>query len=186
MNKERLFFRSCFLFLGYLSGLVALAQEQTPIIVGAAYQSGSVIVHSPKIRHLQGVKPVGAEINLQYQTTGTKFWHQLYKYPRIGISLIAFDYQNPILGKSLAASIYLNKFVYHGAQDQVSVRVGTGLAYFSNHFDERKNATNNVISAPLNAVIQLRAEYERKLSPKFSLLLAAGINHYSNGGNAKP
>ncbi|QMU30793.1 acyloxyacyl hydrolase [Adhaeribacter radiodurans] len=186
MIRNCLILRLWFIVLGCFSCLLAFAQEKIPISIGASYLQGSVLVHSPKIRHLQGVNPVGAEINLQYQTTGTKFWHQLYKYPRIGISLIAFDYQKPILGKSLAASIYLNKYVYHRAQDQISIRVGTGLAYFSNHFDWRLNATNNVISAPLNAVIQFRAEYERILSPKFSLLLAAGINHYSNGGNAKP
>ncbi|WP_146153610.1 acyloxyacyl hydrolase [Adhaeribacter arboris] len=186
MSKKRLIFRWYFIVLGYFSCLAAYAQERTPLIIGVAYQAGSVLVHSPKIRHLQGVKPNGVEINLQYQTTGTKFWHQLYKYPRIGISFIAFDYQEPILGKSVAASIYINKFVYHRVQDQLSVRLGSGLAYFSNHFDWRVNATNNVISAPLNAVIQFRAEYERMLSQKFSLVLAAGINHYSNGGNAKP
>ena len=172
----------CYLFL-CRSGL---AQEHSPVNIGLAYQSGQVLVHSAKIRHLQGVQPQGLEVNFQYQTTGTKFWHQLYKYPRLGISVIAFDYREPSLGKSLAASVYLNKLVYQQRQHQVRVRVGTGLAYFSNFYNQRLNATNNVISAPLNAVIQLRAEYEYRINPAFSVVAAAGINHYSNGGNSKP
>lgn len=166
--------------------ITASAQKGLPVITGATYQDGFVIVHSSKIRHLKGVQPIGAEVNLQYQTTGKKYWHQLYKYPRLGISLLALDYREPTLGKSLAASVYINKLVYNRPKDQVSLRLGTGLAYFSNYFNSRTNATNNVISAPLNAVIQTRIEYDRKISGKLSVLTAVGINHYSNGGNSKP
>ncbi|QNF32029.1 acyloxyacyl hydrolase [Adhaeribacter swui] len=179
--------RISFLFIvGLLICRVGWAQNQNPISIGVTYQGGQVLVHSAKIRHLRGVQPQGIELNLQSQTTGTKFWHQLYRYPRLGISLIAFDYREPSLGKSLAASIYLNKYVHQGPQYTISVRIGTGLAYFSNHFDRKINATNNVISSPLNAVIQLRTEFERRISPQFSVVAAAGINHYSNGGNSKP
>lgn len=176
-----------FLLTGYLlSTRAGIAQQRFPFSLGLTSQNGLVLVHSAKIRHLQGVQPQGVEINLQYQTTGTKFWHQLYQYPRIGLSLIAFNYREPSLGKSVAASVYLNKLVQRRNQHTLSVRVGTGLAYFSNHFDRRINATNNVISAPLNAVIQFRAEYERRVNAKYSIIAAAGINHYSNGGNSKP
>ncbi|RDC66394.1 acyloxyacyl hydrolase [Adhaeribacter pallidiroseus] len=167
----------------YQSGF---AQVHLPLSLGVTYQHGLVLVHSPKIRHLQGVQPQGVEINLQYQTTGTKFWHQQYQYPRLGLSIIALNYKEPTLGKSLAASIYLNKLIHRQKQHTLSMRIGTGLAYFSNHFDRRLNATNNVISAPFNAVIQLRTEYERLINSTFSVVAAAGINHYSNGGNSKP
>ncbi len=170
----------------FFIGQSAFAQKHVPLGLGIAYQNGLVLVHSAKIKHLQGVQPQGVEINLQYQTTGTKFWHQQYQYPRLGLSIIALDYREPTLGKSLAASIYINKLVHQQNHHTLSVRIGTGLAYFSNYFNRQLNATNNVISAPLNAVIQLRAEYERRLNSTFSVVAAAGINHYSNGGNSKP
>ena len=76
--------------------------------------------------------------------------------------------------------------VYQRPNHTISVRLGTGLAYFSNYFDRKTNATNNVVSAPLNAVIQTRVEYDRRITEKLSIVAAAGINHYSNGGNTKP
>lgn len=175
-----------FAALCLIFNLNASAQDRLPIITSVAYQDGFVMVHTPKIRHFKGVQPIGAEVNLQYQTTGKKFWHQLYHYPRLGISLLGLDYRQPILGKSVAASIYISKLVYDHPQAKIRVRLGTGLAYFSNYFDRRTNATNNVVSAPLNAVIQTRVEYDRKISQKLSVVTAVGINHYSNGGNAKP
>ena len=187
MRKEFAAVKTLILVLWCLFvSITASGQECSSLIVNAAYQDGFVIVHTPKIRHLKGVEPIGAELNLQYQTTGTKHWHQLYKYPRLGLSLIALDYRNPILGKSLAGSIYISKFIYNQSRSKVNVRVGTGLAYFSNYFNWRTNATNNVISAPFNAVIQFRVEYDRKITRNFSLLTGMGINHYSNGGNSKP
>ncbi len=187
MKKESRVFRTGWLVM--CSCLIitnALAQKNIPLIIGAAYQDGFVLVHTSKIRHLKGVQPLGAELNFQYQTTGQKPWHQFYNYPRIGISLIGLDYREPTLGKSLAASVYISKRVHSSAKNKVNVRVGTGLAYFSQYFKQEINPTNNVISAPLNAVIQTRAEYERKINETLSLVTALGINHYSNGGNAKP
>ncbi len=172
--------------ISLLSEVIAAAQSNLPIMVGAAYQDGFVIVHTSKIRHLKGVQPLGAELNLQYQTTGRKAWHQFYRYPRLGISLIGLDYRDLILGKSLAASVYLSKPVYNSLKNKVNVRLGTGLAYVSQYFDRKTNSTNNVISAPLNAVIQTRVEYERKVSKTLAVVTAVGINHYSNGGNSKP
>jgi hypothetical protein len=176
----------CIVVFSFILGIKAAAQTNLPVIVGAAYQDGFVIVHTSKIRHLQGVQPLGAELNLQYQTTGHKAWHQLYRYPRLGISLIGLDYRNLILGKSLATSVYISKPVISRAKDRVNVRLGTGIAYFSQYFDQKTNPTNNVISAPLNAVIQTRVEYERKVTNSLAVVTAVGINHYSNGGNSKP
>jgi hypothetical protein len=168
------------------------AQGQTdmankpPWIVGGAWQQGHILVHTSKIRHLTGLQPSGWEVNLQRQTVGNRYWQQLYRYPRIGMSLIYLDYHHLTLGRSLALSPYLSLPVKQGKRDKMHFRFGTGLAAFSNRFYRLENPANNIISATWNAVIQTRLEYEYQLGEKLTLLAGAGLNHYSNGGNAKP
>ncbi|MGV3641882.1 MAG: acyloxyacyl hydrolase [Adhaeribacter sp.] len=155
-------------------------------VLGGAWQQGSVLVHTAKIRHLAGIRPGGLEINLQRQTAGQRYWHQLYRYPRVGFSLLYLDYHHPVIGQSLALSPYLSLPLRQGRKTRLHFRFGSGLAYFSNQYKSRENPSNNIISAPWNAVIQMRLEYEYLLADHLSLLAGAGLNHYSNGGNAKP
>ncbi|KAA5543359.1 acyloxyacyl hydrolase [Adhaeribacter rhizoryzae] len=169
-----------------LVGFKGIAQNQEPFILGGALQQGSVIVHTPKIEHFAGTHPIGFELNLQKQTTGTQYWQQLYRYPRFGLSLTYFQYQNPVLGQSWAFSPYLSLPVLQKNNSAVYFRFGTGLAYLSNRYNFEQNPTNNVISNNINAVIQTRLEYTRKISAHLGLLTAVGLNHYSNGGDTKP
>lgn len=162
------------------------AANKAAWLLGGAWQQGRVLVHTPKIRHLAGIHPGGLELNLQRQTVGQRYWHQLYRYPRVGLSLLYLDYHHPVIGQSLALSPYLSLPLTRGRRDRLHFRFGSGLAYFSNRYKQKENPSNNIISAPWNAVIQMRLEYEYLLADKLSLLAGAGLNHYSNGGNAKP
>jgi len=68
----------------------------------------------------------------------------------------------------------------------LSLRLGTGLAYFSEHYDLYTNRKNTFIGAPINATLQLRLEYDVAISPHVGLLLGLALNHYSNGATAYP
>ncbi|WP_026461902.1 acyloxyacyl hydrolase [Adhaeribacter aquaticus] len=173
-------------FICYVIHQPLVAQNHQPAIVGVAYQPGTIIIHSPNIRHLSATHPTGIEVNIQSQTTGNKYWHQLYRYPRIGTSFIYFDYNNPVIGRSFAGSVYLNLPVAYFQKGQLNFRFGSGLAYLTNKYDRQENPTNNIISAHVNAVIQFRLEYEYKLNRGLALVTGFGVNHYSNGGNSKP
>jgi len=162
------------------------AQETPRLLVGAAFQQGAVIMHTAKIKHFAGTNPTGLELNVQYQTTGKKYWQQLYAYPRIGASFTYLNYHQPVLGQSFALSTYMSLPVFKKIARQLHFRFGPGLAYFSNKFDRTENPGNNVISSTWNAVIQTRLEYDFPIHPRFSGLAAFGLNHYSNGGNSKP
>lgn len=177
-----------FVFLLFLLIAVnpATAQDSEPWLVGINFQQGSVIRHTSKIRHFSGTYPTGLELNFQSQTTGKQAWHQLYRYPRIGASLIYLDYHNLIIGKSLAFSPYLSLPIKRSGKTRVHFRFGSGLAYFSNTFNRRENPGNNIVSTYVNAVIQTRLEYEYAISNQLALLGGIGLNHYSNGGNSKP
>ena len=158
-----------------------------PKFIFGAYAQGAIIVsHTPPVAHLVASHPTGFELNAQRQTTGAAPWHGWYQYPKVGLALVYYDYHNPVLGRSYAASVYLSKTLRRTARHDLSFRLGTGLAYFSEHYDLHDNRKNNFVSSALNATLQFRLEYDRALSPHLGLLLGLGLNHYSNGATAKP
>lgn len=187
LTASRLLFLVLLMFLGtHLPVLGQQHKSPSAWILGGTWQQGSILVHTGKIRHLAGLHPSGWELNLQRQTRGTRYWQELYHYPRLGLSFVFLDYGNTIVGKSLALSPYLSLPLRRAEKSQLHFRFGSGLAFFSNKYYRYNNPANNIISATYNAVIQTRLEYEYQLGSKMGLLAGAGLNHYSNGGYAKP
>ena len=157
-----------------------------PVLLGAYALGGAILNHSPYVTHLVASHPTGLELNAQRQLTGTQPWHGWYQYPQVGLALVYYDYHNPVLGRSYAATVYLSKPIIRTRRQQLSFRLGTGLAYFTQHYDLYTNRKNTFISTPLNATLQLRLDYDVALGPHWALLAGLGLSHYSNGGSGKP
>ncbi|MBX0292856.1 acyloxyacyl hydrolase [Hymenobacter sp. HSC-4F20] len=157
-----------------------------PLVLGAYAQGSFIIAHTPAVKHLAVSHPTGLELNLQRQTNGAEPWHAWYRYPKVGLALVYYDYHNPVLGRSYAASVYLNKAFWRTQRQELSFRVGTGVGYFPSRFDQATNHKNTIISSRLNATLQTRLEYDVALTEHLGLLLGVGLNHYSNGATTKP
>lgn len=172
-----------------LAPTLAHAQESAPrqpLVVGAYGQGGFIMSHTASVRHLAVSHPTGFELNVQRQTTGSAPWHAWYRYPKVGLALVYYDYHNPMLGQSYAASVYINKAFWRTARQELNFRVGTGLGYFPVRFDQATNHKNTMMGSRLNATMQLRLEYDRALTSHLGLLLGLGFSHYSNGATSKP
>ncbi|WP_324673105.1 acyloxyacyl hydrolase [Hymenobacter sp. GOD-10R] len=183
-----------FTLLGLVFGIPQRGQAQQasptlpagPLIIGAYAQGSFILAHTPAVKHLAVSHPTGFELNLQRQTNGSAPWHAWYRYPKIGLALVYYDYHNPTLGQSYAATVYINKSFWRTARQEVNFRLGTGVGYFPNAFNQETNHKNNIISSHLNATIQMRLEYDVALSERVGLLMGVGLNHYSNGATTKP
>ncbi|MBD2724532.1 acyloxyacyl hydrolase [Hymenobacter armeniacus] len=178
-----------------LSGFGAHAQDapaapaeapRMPLVVGAYAQGSIIMAHTYAIRHLVASHPTGFEINLQRQTTGAAPWHGWYKFPKVGLALTYYDFHNPVLGYAFAASPYISKSFSRGEKHDFSFRLGTGLAYLSNPYNQETNHKNTIASSALNATLQFRFEYDYALTPHLALLAGVGLNHFSNGATTKP
>ena len=180
--------RWLFLFLCFLScrSVAQTAEHVQPWLLGGYMHGGFIIAHSPHMRHLAVSHPAGFELNVQRQTTGKKYWHQLYKFPKVGYSFAYFDYHNPALGQSYAVSTYINKALLRTKKSELNYRLGLGIAYLTAGYDQETNHKNSVASSALNAALQTRFEYDYRIFPKVSLLVGLGLNHYSNGATKKP
>ena len=165
---------------------LAAHAPRPPLVLGAYAQGSFILNHTKSISHLVTSHPTGFELNAQRQTTGAAAWHGWYKYPKVGLALVYYDYHNPILGQSYAATVYLSKTFLRTRRHDLSFRLGTGLAWFTNPFDLQTNRKNTIVSSALNATMQLRLEYDYALTPHLGVLLGVGLNHYSNGATTKP
>ncbi|MCB2378905.1 acyloxyacyl hydrolase [Hymenobacter sp. BT635] len=175
-----------------LSGASARAQQpaavdtRPPLVLGLYGQGSFIIAHTPSVKHLVKSHPTGLELNVQRQTNGSEPWHAWYNYPKVGLALVYYDYHNPVLGKSYAATVYLNKAIFRSARQELSFRIGTGIGIFPTRYDQETNHKNNFVSSRLNATLQGRLEYDLTVTPHYGLLLGLGLNHYSNGATTKP
>ena len=172
------------------AGVIRQAQAQKkkapPLVVGAYAQGSFIIAHTPAVKHLAVSHPTGLELNLQRQTNGSEPWHAWYKYPKVGLALVYYDYHNPVLGKSYAASVYINKPFWRTQRQEISFRIGTGIGYFPMRYSQETNHKNTIVSSRLNATLQTRVEYDVALTQQLGLLVGLGLNHYSNGATTKP
>ncbi|WP_233636158.1 acyloxyacyl hydrolase [Hymenobacter setariae] len=164
----------------------AMQAARPPLVVGAYAQGSFILKHTAAVNHLAASHPTGFELNVQRQTTGAAAWHGWYKYPKAGLALVYYDYHNPALGQSYAATVYLSKSFLRTQRQDLSFRLGTGLAWFTSPFDLQTNRKNVIVSSSLNATLQLRLEYDYALTPHLGLLLGVALNHYSNGATTKP
>ena len=165
---------------------VARQAPHAPLIVGLYAQGSIILAHTYAIRHLVASHPTGFEVNLQRQTTGAAPWHAWYKFPKVGLALTYYDFHNPVLGYVFAASPYISKTFSRGPKHDFSFRLGAGLAYLTNPYNQQTNHKNTIASSALNATLQFRFEYDYALTPHLGLLVGAGLNHYSNGATTKP
>ncbi|MEJ7658396.1 MAG: acyloxyacyl hydrolase [Hymenobacter sp.] len=139
------------------------------------------------VAHLVASHPTGFELNAQRQTTGAAPWHGWYRYPKVGLALVYYDYHNPVLGRSYAASVYLSKALSRTARHDLSFRLGTGPGVLY--------AALRPVRQPQEQLRQLGAECHAAISagirpdPRartWACSLGLGLNHYSNGATAKP
>ena len=164
----------------------AVLAPRAPLVLGAYAQGSIILAHTYAIKHLVASHPTGFELNVQRQTTGAAPWHGWYKFPKVGVALTYYDFHNPVLGYVFSASPYLSKAISRGAKHDLSFRLGAGLAYLTNPYNQDTNHKNTIASSALNATIQLRLEYDYALTPHLGLLAGVGLNHFSNGATSKP
>lgn len=163
-----------------------LPAPRAPLVVGVYAQGSIIMAHTAAIRHLVASHPTGFEVNWQRQTTGAAPWHEWYRFPKVGVALTYYDFHNPTLGYVFSVSPYISKTFSRGPKHDLSFRVGAGLAYLTNPYNQETNHKNTIASSVLNATLQFRLEYDYALTPHLGLLAGLGLNHYSNGATTKP
>jgi len=166
----------------------AQSEEKKCFMVTGDAHVGYIISHRNNMSHLiKGHVGVG-ELNFVYRTEGCKPWHQVYKYPELGVSFMHFELGNPKQLGSLEALYPYSDFRLNKINPvfSLTMRVGVGVAYLTKPFDIRTNHKNNAIGSHLNGFVNLRLNAVFTLSKNFKLNTGLGMSHASNGAMRTP
>ncbi len=128
-----------------------LMEEQTKanvFSVGVGLQHGFIFAHSQNVQNTKGANPTGVEIYFSWQKIDTAIWKLCNCFPRRGLLLTYYDYDNGILGKSATAAFFLEPSYKLGKKTFFSIIGSTGVSYLSNPFDSIKNLPTNLTAHP--------------------------------------
>ncbi len=145
---------------------------------------GTVLKHNPDISHLITGHPSGVIISVNKKTFGKKEWERLYNYPEYGVSFLYQEMDNGILGEHYG--LY-GHYSFYFLKRNLMFRIGTGISYNTNPYDEDDNFRNVAYGSHLLSGTFLMLNYKKE-NIIGGLGLQAGISlvHYSNGNSKSP
>jgi hypothetical protein len=154
--------------------------------VGASYHRGFIFAHSTDVQNTAGSYPWGIQLDFNWQKRNQQTWDNCYCYPRTGVVVQYFNYDNAVLGSSLNVAAYIEPYFNYRQKLNVSLKAFAGLSYLTNPFDSTENPTNMSYSLPVSGYIALGFGLHYRVSPKINLHLYGNYNHISNGGIKDP
>jgi len=178
----------CFSILIYSSS-AAYSQkpEEHQFQAAAKVGYGFIMNHSPSMEFITNRHVSKVELSLDGNNFGEKAWNERFKFPRVGISIAAYDFNNPThIGKAIGVTPHFNFALLGKNNIQWRMRTGIGLGYVQKPFDALDNFKNIAIGSKLNIYFSLVSEVEIRLFEHLGVLLGASFSHFSNSSYQKP
>lgn len=148
---------------------------------------GSIIIHSKDIKDIGKAYPRGLELSLVNQLTGKKSWESCNCYPRRGLTLGFWNFDNPeILGNGYLASFFIEPVFGGWKKWFFSIKAAFGVAYLTNPFDEQTNPYNFSYSTHISFPLHLGTTLNYRISTRSDVGFTVIYNHLSNGGLKEP
>jgi hypothetical protein len=170
------------LILMLIVPIVLHGQKEYIEHIGLQKHYGFAFAHKDEVKFISGARPFG--MALEY--TRLKFDSASYNlancYPKTGISLMYFNYNNSIVGHSVSAVYFIEPSLAISDRWLVAVRGGLGLSYLTNPYDPVKNPENNSYSLPVSMFFQFGLTSHFRTTRQLGFNLSANFLHVSNGG----
>lgn len=185
INELKLYVK-IILTIGLLLTFVRLSKAQVLKQIGLNTHYGFIFAHSKDVENTRGSYPLG--IALEYSKL--KFDSSTYSlcrcYPRTGLSLMYFNYDNKVLGHSISSIYFLEPSFIINKKLLFTPRGGVGLSFLTHPYHPIHNPLNNSYSLPVSVLLQVGAGLHYKINQKLTLNLYANYLHISNGGIKDP
>ncbi len=148
---------------------------------------GFVIIHSRALRNIENSNPIGLELDFGRHRTSEKSWSRCNCFPKSGVSLTAWDFDNPeVLGYGATGMYYLQPVFGAGNRFNVSVRAAIGFSYQSKPHHPDRNPDNQSYSTYVAFPLQLGGALHYRFTERWKADLNLVFNHISNGGMKEP
>ena len=146
-------------------------------------QKGTVLIHSRHLRPIKNSYPWGITGEYARQVLTKKAWQNCNCYPKLGVDLTFWDFDNKqVLGYGLASTAFIEPVYFTHSKTNFSLRFGMGIAYLSKPHDPVSNPDNLSYSLHWEFPVVLAAGVNHFVSPEISVKLSLRYNHISNGG----
>jgi len=151
--------------------------------------TGRVVRHESKFTLPIPAITSGLDLNFVWNTWGRKSWHQLRRYPTLGIGFVYTDYGiNYVYGQ--AFSIYPNITfpIVKGKNLEWSMRIGDGVAYVTRHFSRTNpvDTVNVAIGSHINDYANFSTDLRLKMNQHWDVQIGANFSHISNASFKTP
>jgi hypothetical protein len=195
-KKHHLFF--IIFYLTLVRGMDAIAQTDSLVVfnreqnksnffsAGAGLQHGFIFAHSQDVQNTKGANPTGIEAYFSWQRIDTAIWKLCNCFPRRGLLVAYYDYDNSILGKSATAAYFLEPSYRLGKKTFFSFTGAAGVSYLSNPFDSIKNFANRSYSTHISVYLRVGVGLWQRLANLWWLNASVNYQHESNGGLRQP
>jgi hypothetical protein len=169
------------------TGCFSAENDQRYTSLSGIWHYGHVWAHRARVEHLTQGHTQGAEVSLETQTDGTKWWHSVHGYPQTGFSAIYFDLANPkVIGNAASLLGYINFPLLRTKRFQCSIQTGAGLGYLSRRFDPVTDHKNMGIGSYVNSAIRFALRTRYRVPENIFLHFNYGITHFSNAAYRLP
>ena len=156
-------------------------------LIGIKAHKGAVLIHSRDLRAIRDSYPSGLEMDLAWHKISQRSWNSCLCYPRLGIALTFWNYDNPeVLGEGITGMFYLEPVFGAANQVSFSIRAAFGLSYQNRPHDPISNPDNLSYSTYLAFPLQLGGTLHLRAGPRVLVNGTLVYNHFSNGGIREP
>lgn len=179
----------CMDAIAQTDSLVVFNKEQNKnniFSAGAGLQHGFIFAHSQDVQNTKGANPTGIEAYFSWQGIDTAIWKLCNCFPRRGLLVAYYDYDNSILGKSATAAYFLEPSYRLGKETFFSFTGASGVSYLSNPFDSIKNFANRSYSTHISVYLRVGVGLWQRFANHWWLNASVNYQHESNGGLRQP
>lgn len=148
---------------------------------------GAVLIHSQELAPVRNSYPRGVELDFVRHKIGQRAWESCHCYPRVGLSMSYWDFDQPdILGQAVMGIFYVEPVFNAWRRVSYSVRAGTGFTWQNRPYDPQQNPLNQSYSTRVAFPLHISFLQHIRLSPQWVADLTVTYNHLSNGGFREP
>lgn len=154
--------------------------------IGVGVQHGFIFAHSEAVENTRGSHPTGVEAIFSWQRNDSAIWNLCNCFPRKGLLLTYYDYDNRVLGKSATAAYFLEPTYRLTKGSFFAFKGAAGLSYLTHPYDPVRNPANRSYSTSLSAYLLLGVGLWFQVGEQWWLNTSVNYQHESNGGLREP
>lgn len=147
---------------------------------------GSMLIHRDAMSELGNTPYFGNNLQIGFQTTGTKAWHELFKYPSYGLGIYSGYFNNSAIGNPFALYTFMELPFLRREKFTISGNLSVGMTFNINEYDSISNKRNIAIGTDRNVYIDISGIAKYKLNSRFEIGAGIKLQHFSNGAIKMP